>query len=288
MNAQTPSPSNLADSNEHFAFGKNWQRFIARLNDDHIREAENSLKDMLAVDNLEGKHFLDIGSGSGLFSLAARNLGARVHSFDYDPESVACTQELRQRYLPDDAAWTIEQGSVLNTAYLRSLGPFDVVYSWGVLHCTGDLWQGLTNADLTVKPGGLLFLAIYNDRGIASQYWRVIKRAYNRLPVPLRMPFVLLVQLPREIKAILVSLLLLKPGRYLRTFTQYNTKRGMSRWHDIVDWVGGYPYEVAKPDAVFDFYRTRGYTLRRLTTNPGLGCNQFVFEKTTDRTIDSH
>src|ERR1044072_5239228 len=100
---------------------------------------------MLEVDNLLGKKFLDVGSGSGLFSLAARRLGAQVHSFDYDPQSVACTGELRRRYFPDDLHWVVQQGSVLDQGYLASLGSFDVVYAWGVLHHTGAMWRALDN-----------------------------------------------------------------------------------------------------------------------------------------------
>src|SRR5438105_15936615 len=120
-----------------FEFGKNWSRFLDVLDDERIREAEESLKKMLEVESLAGKSFLDIGSGSGLFSLAARRLGARVHSFDYDPQSVPCAAELKRRYFTDDAAWTIEEGSALDEQYVRALGTFDVVYSWGVLHQTG-------------------------------------------------------------------------------------------------------------------------------------------------------
>ena len=131
---------------ERFEFGKNWSRFLSLLNDERIAAAQNSLKHMLGVEDLRGKSFLDIGSGSGLFSLVARRLGARVHSFDYDPHSVACTKELRRRYFPGDAEWTVEGGSALDADYLKSLGEFDVVYSWGVLHHTGQMWQALDNA----------------------------------------------------------------------------------------------------------------------------------------------
>ena len=93
---------------ERFEFGKNWSRFLEALTDRRISEAENSLKQMLEVGDLEGKSFLDIGSGSGLFSLAARRLGARVCSFDYDPQAVACTAELKRRYYPNDDSWAIE------------------------------------------------------------------------------------------------------------------------------------------------------------------------------------
>ena len=94
---------------------------------------------------------------------AARRLGATVHSFDYDPESVACTEQLKQRNDPTDIAWTIEPGSVLDPDYLRTLGSWDIVYSWGVLHHTGAMWEALGNVAPLVKPSGLLFISIYND-----------------------------------------------------------------------------------------------------------------------------
>src|SRR5713226_6998608 len=152
--------SEVIPGGERFAFGENWARFLALLDDQRIRDAEESLQSKLEVENLAGKSFLDVGSGSGLFSLAARRLGARVHSFDYDPQSVACTLELRRRYFPDDEEWKIEEGSALDTNYLKSLGTFDVVYSWGVLHHTGAMWQALEHVVGAVAPGGKLFIAI--------------------------------------------------------------------------------------------------------------------------------
>ena len=265
---------------ERFKFGENWSRFLATITDKRIERAETSLKEMLELDDLSGKSFLDIGSGSGLFSLAARRLGARVHSFDFDPQSVACAIELRRRYFPDDEAWKIEEGSALDGDYLRSLGKFDIVYSWGVLHHTGAMWRALENAQLPVAPGGKLFIAIYNDTGTQSARWKWIKRTYNRLPRALRSPFALTVALPEETKALTRALIKFRPGEYARTWTGYDANRGMSHWRDIVDWVGGYPYEVAKPEEIFDFYRARGFTLTKLKCGGvGLGCNEFVFTK---------
>src|SRR5262249_37409637 len=123
-------------SGERFEFGKNWAEFLKVLNDDRIRVAEESVQDMLESKRLDGLRFIDVGCGSGIFSLAARRLGARVHSFDFDPHSANCARELRRRHFPNDDGWTIEEGSVLDKAYLSRLGQHDVVYSWGVLHPT--------------------------------------------------------------------------------------------------------------------------------------------------------
>lgn len=260
-----------------FEFGRNWSRFLTALNEDRITEAEKSLKTLLEVSDLRGKRFLDIGSGSGLFSLAARRLGASVHSFDYDPKSVACTQELRRRYFPDDPDWRVEEGSALDEEYLRTLGQFDVVYSWGVLHHTGAMWQALENVVAPVAPGGTLFIAIYNDQGYGSRLWMAVKSAYNRLPKPLKFvvlwPSFLYLWGPATLRDLAL-------GRPFASWRNYGRQRGMSAWWDVVDWVGGYPFEVAKPEKIFDFYRQKRFRLTQLITCGGkLGCNQFVFRR---------
>lgn len=267
---------------ERFEFGRNWQNFLHHLDDRRIRLAEESLIDMLGLPDLQGKSFLDIGSGSGLFSLAARRLGAKVHSFDFDPQSVACTRQLRETYCANDPDWKVEEGSVLNEAYIRSLGEFDIVYSWGVLHHTGSMWQAIENAAIAVKDHGLFYIAIYNDQGIWSRYWFNVKRIYNRLPIALRLPYAVTIMGAREVPKFVWAVITLSPGRYIRRWTDYaeTSLRGMSYWHDLVDWVGGYPFEVARPEQIFDYIQRRGFQMNRLfTCAGGLGCNLYVFTK---------
>ena len=280
----TASHASEVERGDRFEFGKNWTRFLSVLNEERIAVAVSSLKSMLEVEDLRGKRFLDIGSGSGLFSLAARRLGATVVSFDYDPNSVACTAELRRRYFPDSPDWTVQHGSALDTEYVQSLGTFDVVYSWGVLHHTGSMWLGLDNAHRVVAPGGKLFIAIYNDTGTQAKRWLWIKKTYNDLPALLRTPFAVLVSLPETVKDFVRETLKGGPLGYIRMLKHYSNSRGMNRWYDIVDWVGGYPYEVATPDEIFDFYTARGFTLTKMKCGRvGLGCNEFVLKRTQAR-----
>ncbi len=274
---QTVSSRSEIDAGQRFAFGENWQRFLAVLDDARIAQAQESFCKMLALDNLAGKSFLDIGSGSGLHSLVARRLGARVHSFDFDTESVACTREVCRRYFAGDAQWTVTQGSVLDRAYLATLGTWDVVYSWGVLHHTGQLWKALDHAAERVAPGGLLFISLYNDQGRDSRSWLRVKRLYNATPAGLR--FLVLGPAFAWLWGPNLVLDLLR-GRPFSAWRSYGVQRGMSPMVDVVDWVGGLPFEVSKPEQVFEFVKARGFSLARLSTCAGgKGCNEYVFRR---------
>lgn len=269
-----------SDEELRFEFGANWADFLSTIDDERIDEAMRSLRSVLGDDAIAGRTWLDIGSGSGLFSLAAARLGAsQLHSFDYDPSSVGCTLTLREREQVDPDRWSVEQGSALDRDYLASLGTFDIVYSWGVLHHTGDLWSAFDNAVTAVKPGGVLWVAIYNDQGTQSRIWRRIKQVYNWLPRWARLPYMIAVMGPRELHSLAVHVARGMPLAYLRNWTHYKSTRGMSRWHDLIDWVGGYPFEVAAPDVVFNHAKAHGLHLEHLRTANGLGCSEYVFRR---------
>jgi 2-polyprenyl-3-methyl-5-hydroxy-6-metoxy-1,4-benzoquinol methylase len=267
----------MADSQtvERFEFGSNWKSFETRVDDARVEVAAESLRDQLG--DLSGRSFLDAGCGSGLFSLAACRLGAaRVHSFDRDPESVEAAERLRARWQARDSAWTIEPGDILDVDYVGSLGQWDIVYSWGVLHHTGAMRQAWQNVAGLVAPGGRLFVSIYNDQGRKSRIWTRVKRRYQRVPKRLRPVYTVLVMAPQELAAAAIR----GPGAQIRSWRDYKMSRGMSRWHDLVDWVGGYPFEVARPHEVFEFFHARGFELEWMfTCGPGLGCNQFVLRR---------
>ncbi len=277
---------------DRFEFGENWARFLSTLDDKRIDVAKQSLQALIQVNEFKQLRFLDAGSGSGLFSLAASQLGADVTSFDLDQNSVACTRQLKERFCPDSISWNVLEGSLADRNFLNSLGRFDVVYCWGVIHHTGEMWNCLENLLPLVKPGGRIVLAIYNDESYISGIWQGIKRTYQKIPKMTRPIFVAVVGAVLFFKRLIVTIMasclrlfmLKNPFVPFLNWANETKSRGMNGWHDLVDWVGGWPFEVAKPEAVFRFMRDRDFVMQDFSTSGGHGCNEFVFVR--ERPVD--
>ena len=261
-----------------FGFGRNWKKYLSAMSDADIEIARESLLTMISdadgavtAKTIGGKRFLDVGCGSGLFSLCARSAGCKVVSFDYDPDAVSCAKELKDRYYPGDSDWTVLQGSVLDKEFLKSLNTHDIVYAWGVLHHTGDMWAAMDNVTSLTKDGGTLCLAIYNDCGSRSRMWHGIKKFYNFNVVTKVATCV--VFLPYRIGRMAISSI----RQRTNLFAEYKRKRGMHVVTDLLDWIGGYPYEYAKWKEVVEFFSERGFIASTVTPTEGIGNHQFVF-----------
>lgn len=268
---------NFMKSETRFEFGKNWQLFLKSLTQEKISKSQDSLKDLLKIDNLQDKSFLDIGSGSGLFSLSAYNMGAKVTSFDYDEFSVEATKYTKETFANNDLNWVVKQGDVLDDDYINNLGKYDIVYSWGVLHHTGEMYKALDNASKCVNEGGILVIAIYNTQ-LLTPIWKKIKLFYVASPFFIKKLMSYIYTLYFSIGLLIADAL-----RIRNPFKRYsNPTRGMSLYTDVVDWIGGYPFETATPEEIFHFYKKRNFVLENIVTVGGrMGCNEFVFKKIT-------
>lgn len=267
--------ADLTDRHTHYAFGENWARFVAGLNDAQIDRAAAGIVRLLG-DEIVGKSFLDLGCGSGLHSLAALRLGAAsVTAVDIDPRSVDTTRALLARYAAGQP-WTAATCSAFDL--MPDADGHDIVYSWGVLHHTGDMRRAIKCAAALVRPGGRLVLAIYR-RTPMCRFWRVEKRLYSHAPAWLK-------AIADMALAGLIVLALAatgrNPSRYIRA---YPSARGMSFLTDVRDWLGGYPYDSAAPSEIDGMFKELGFTSERFfpcNTRIGLlgvGCDEYVFSR---------
>ena len=260
-----------------FAFGANWRSYVDTLTDERVDSASAGLVKLLgSPDALTGRSFLDAGCGSGIVSLSALRIGAsRIVAFDFDPLAVHAASTLKERFAPG-AEWDVLQGSMLDEQFIRYLGKFDVVYCWGVAHHTGAMWKAVEELANCVNADGTLVLALYNDQGWRSTAWRRVKRTYVAVPGGLQIimagAYYGLLTAGQVARDMLRGRNPLRRGR--------GPRRGMSRWHDAVDWIGGYPFEVASPEETIHRLTAQGFSLERsFTVGSRLGCNEFVFRR---------
>ncbi len=282
--------SNMEDTelSSHFEFGSNWQKLVPHLDEARLSDSVSDIQKFLGVSQLNGLSFLDVGCGSGLSSLAAFRLGASpILSVDIDPKNLQNAMSLRKKFGADQVeSWQIKPASIVNQNDVLTLPPADVVYSWGVLHHTGSMWQGIENCANLVRPSGYLYLMLYTD-AVLAPLWKKIKRLYTRsgpiVQSALRGAFA----------TMLVSGMILKAKNPFRVIKDYSKKnRGMSWYIDVTDWIGGYPFEYASPDQVISFLNARGFELVNIYPKiskkslglKGTGSYQYLFKSTKPKT----
>lgn len=263
---------------EKFSFGRNWQVFLKSMTEKNCLYAEYALKSFLRMKNLEGKSFLDIGCGSGIYSLAAYRLGAKkVVSFDIDSFSVQCSKHLK-KLAGNPKNWVVLQGSVLDKKFVKSLGRFDIVYSWGVLHHTGNMWQAMKYSADRTKNNGYYYIAVYNKvKGtFGSNFWLKVKQSYNRSHILIKRVMELL-----YVTAYFTANLLKMQNPFRRINDFYKHYRGMSWLTNIRDWLGGLPYEFATADEVLNFMKENfpEFDMVKMETTTTIGNNSFLFQK---------
>jgi 2-polyprenyl-6-hydroxyphenyl methylase/3-demethylubiquinone-9 3-methyltransferase len=269
------SAENLKDVESHFAFGKNWASYAALIGEPQIEEAIKGLLKLVPVEEFKGRSFLDIGCGSGLHALAASRLGVSgIMAVDIDPNSVAASRSVLSRN-GAQIPWHVETMSVFDLDAARH-GTFDIVYSWGVLHHTGNMWEAVDKAASMVAPKGLLVIALYRKTHM-DPFWKFEKRLYTHAPRTIQ-------GLVRAGYMAARRLAMLATGRSFRKYVaSYRSSRGMDFYHDVHDWLGGYPYETTLAPQVEAKLANLGFKAERVFARPmssgilGSGCDEYVY-----------
>ena len=268
----------LKAADSHFAFGQNWASFANLIGQPEIDEAKRGLLTLVPPAELVGRSFLDIGCGSGLHVLAAAQLGAaRLLATDIDTVSVETTRAVLTRFAVA-VPWEARTISVFDLDPERD-GRFDIVYSWGVLHHTGAMWEAVAKAAAMVAPGGLLVIALYRQI-VLDAFWKVEKRWYSKAS-----PTAQKVAQGVYMSAFRVAMLASGKGSFAQYVANYRSNRGMDFAHNVHDWLGGYPYESADPVDVQSHLKPLGFSPRTVVARGrelglfGSGCDEFVFKR---------
>ena len=266
----------MTTNSARFGFGKNWEDYIKKhFSDERVEISRKHLLSFLKLDDLKGKSFLDIGSGSGLHSLAALRSGAeRIYSFDYDLDSVTTTEKLRE-FAGNPSHWEVRQGSILDKEFLRTIEPADIVYSWGVLHHTGSMWEAMDNTFELGKKGSLYYIALYDYDAYGHpppEFWLDLKQRYNKSSAwgkrKLELWYIWTYNMHGTILAL--PLLLMK-------ILGYKQSRGMAFYTDVKDWLGGWPMEFAKRADVKKWAEKHGLEMLEMKT--GEANAEYLFKR---------
>ncbi|MBS0263266.1 MAG: methyltransferase domain-containing protein [Planctomycetes bacterium] len=279
----------MSELSSHFEFGRNWSSYAGLIDEERVAEAVRGLERLAGPGGLAGKTFLDIGCGSGLHSLAALRLGAaRIVAIDLDPHSVATTRQVLERYTAEaaeqsggqsDKPWEVREVSVFDLPS-QNLGQFDVVYAWGSLHHTGDMYKAWRTAAGMVAPGGTLNVALYRKTRLCW-LWTIEKFLYTHSPRWVQ-------KCLRAVFICAMRLAFLVTGRDFQKYRDDYAKsfRGMDYEHDVHDWMGGYPYESVSPRQADAFRQELGFeTVRNFVLNRtpvgifGSGNDEFVWRR---------
>jgi len=272
--AEAPNQASLREAESHFAFGQNWASYAALIDEDRLVEAERGLVRLLDSDGLKGRTFLDVGCGSGLHAAAAARLGAsRIVALDIDPVSVATTRAVLRRF----ASGAVSEARELSVFDLdpATNGTFDIVYSWGVLHHTGAMREAVRKASEMVAPGGTFAFALYRRTRMCG-FWAVEKKWYSSAWPSAQ----------NVARAIYINLMHAALRRHFKPYVaNYKSGRGMDFYHDVHDWMGGYPYESIGAPEVETLMRDLGFEHVRSFTRPlslglfGSGCDEYVYRR---------
>jgi 2-polyprenyl-3-methyl-5-hydroxy-6-metoxy-1,4-benzoquinol methylase len=232
----------------NFSFGFNWIDYAKnRLNEAIISQHLSDLAQIYnEIDNRGA--LLDLGSGSGLSSLCFLRLGFNsVTSVDLDPYSIEAGEATMERFgEPYRGRWNTHQANILDPLFVAAnSNKYDVVYSWGVLHHTGDMWQAIRNAASLVANKGIFHITLYRSGGMYTQH--------------LRMKFAFLMSDREGKKRILFDYLNLIEKTVNHSVFLPKDHRGMNHFNDALDWLGGVPYEVADPDVLQSYLFSLGF-----------------------------
>jgi SAM-dependent methyltransferase len=122
-------------------------------------KAPQDVCDRLGVERawFAGKKVLDCGCGPGRHVFAFAAMGARVTAFDLAERTLDAARAAASGF----SNVTIDKHSILDP--LPYPMDYDVVWSYGVLHHTGDTLRGLKNIARHVRPGGKLYVMLYAE-----------------------------------------------------------------------------------------------------------------------------